>query len=369
MRFFTGMARKLLARAAVGGALVLISASGSSQTAAPAPAATATSAAALSASAPPAVALPSRFRNQPTDALTSSARDPALGEAELARLIALGIGHSPLRAQAVARIDAVRPSFRRSGDEEKRALEADLARLDEQLAEEAAHAWFDGRAADARLGVAHFINALAAQGLQLVNQRMAAGLATQADLERLHEAAIKARALTARATQERSAAVARIAALTGEHASFTAGANAASAENAAPAIRAAIRAATPATLQERADVRAARIRAAYASLQRDASAAELAAFHRESLLKALEETEQAYAAAVNARAQRSGAAELAATAARQSAAMLAQLEAGRIGRLQHVEVQLAQQDARLREIDTAVLYAKALATLERALGR
>lgn len=358
MRFFTGMARKPLARAAVGGAMVLISVPGSSQTAAPAPEATVASQAALAASA-----LPARFRNQPADALTSSARDPALGEAELARLIALGISHSPLRAQAVARINAVRPGFRRSGDEEKRALEADLARLDQQLAEEAAHAWFDGRAADARLGVARAIDALAAQGLQLVNQRVAAGLATQADLERLHEASIKARALAARATQERGAAVARIAALTGEQAAGF-GANADAAQ-ALPAMRAA----TPAALQERADVRAARIRAAHALEQRDASAAELAAFYRESLLKALEETEQAYAAAVNARAQRSGAVDLAATAARQSAAVLAQLEAGRIGRLQHVEVQLAQQDAHLRVIETGALYAKALATLERALGR
>ena len=381
MRFFAGMARKALAGAAVSGAFVLTSAPSYAQTASSSAVTTAitstTSTATTTSTAAglPAITLPTRFRNQPANAITSSARDPALGEAELARLIALTLQHSPARAQAAARVNAVRPGFMRSGDAEKRALEADLARADDLLAEEVAHAWFDGRAADARLDVARAMDALAAQGLLLVNQRVAAGLATQADLERLHEAAIKSRSLAARAAQERGAAAARIAALSGEQvAGFASVPDAASAahSSAAPASAAplsyAIRASTPATLQERADVRAARIRATLALEQRDASAPELVAFYRESVHKALEETENAYAASVNARAQRASAAELAAAATRQAGALLVQLEAGRIGRLPHVEAQLPVQDARLRIIDAELQYAKSLASLERASG-
>ena len=311
------------------------------------------------APAAPEVALPAAFRNAPADAIESSAHDAALGEAGLARLIALAHIHSPARAQAVARISGARRTFG-GGDIEQRLHQAELARVDHQLAEELAHAWFDSRAAAARLANADVLDALAAQGLQLVNQRLAAGIATQAELERMHEAAIKARTLRARAAQERGAAGARIAALTGEQA-----APITPAPVPAPApLSYPIRAAAPAALLERPEVRAARVRLE----ARDASAAELAAFYREALLKALEETETAYAAAVSARAQRSAAAELAANAARQAAAVLAQLEAGRVGRLQHIEAQLAAQETRLRVVDAEAAYAKSLATLERMLG-
>ena len=330
------------------------------------------------APAVPAVALPATFRNAPADAIESRAHDAALGEPALARLIALAHTHNPARAQAVARISSTRRTFG-GGDIELRMHRAELARLDHQLAEEIAHAWFDWHAAAARIAIADVLDALAAQGLQLVNQRLAAGLATQADLERMHEAAIKARSLRARAVQERGAAAARIAALTGEQgapavatapaqdtprASITVPAAPPAPAAATGALASPIRAAAPAALFERPDVRAARVRLEVPGT----SPAELAAFYREAVLKALEETETAYAAAVSARAQRSTAAELRATAERQQTAVLAQLEAGRVGRLQHIEAQLAAQEAQLRVTDAEAAYAKSLATLERMLG-
>lgn len=322
---------------------------------------------ASAASTAPAVVLPATFRNAPADAVESSARDASLGEPALARLIALARAHSPARAQAEARIRNARRSFS-GGDIEQRMHAAELARLDLQLAEELAHAWLDHRAAEARLGSARVLDALGAQGLALVNQRLTAGLATQVDLDRMNEAAIKARALTVRATQEGAAATARIAALTGENAAEPAPTPAplpVPASGLAPAPSAyAIRAALPAALLERPEVRAARVRLE----ARDASPAELAAFYREAVLKALEETETAYANAVGARAQRVAAAELAATAERQNTAVLAQLEAGRLGRVQHIETQIVMQDAHLRLVEADHHYAKALATLERALG-
>lgn len=310
------------------------------------------------APAVPAAALPATFRNAPTDAVHSTKRDAALGDAALAHLIALTRSHSPARAQAAARVSE---NSRTGSDIEQRMHQAELARLDHQLAEELAHAWFDHRAAETRLIIAGVHDALAAQGLQLVNQRLAAGLATQVDLERLHEAALKARALRTRATQERGTAAARIAALTGApDAHFAAAPAPAPAPLAYP-----IRATAPAALLERPEVRSARARLN----ARDAGPAELAAFYREAVQKAVEEAETAYAAAVSARAQRNTATELAAAAARQSDAVLAQLEAGRIGRLPHVEAQLAGQEARLRVVDAEAAYAKSLATLERTLGQ
>ncbi len=328
------------------------------------------------ASAAPAVTLPAKFRNAPADAVESSTPDASLGEPALARLIALSRTHSPARAQAEARISNARRSFS-GGDIEQRMHAAELVRLDLQLAEELAHAWFDRRAAETKLGIAHVLDTLGAQGLALVNQRLAAGLATQTDLDRMNEAAIKARALAVRATQERAAADARIAALTGENAAEPApistplpipasGLAPAPASGLAPAPLAyAIRSALPSFLLERPEVRAARVRLE----ARDASAAELAAFYREAVIKALEETETAYAAAVSARAQRTAAAEQATAAERQNTAVLAQLEAGRLGRVQHIDAQIVAQDARLRVVEAENAYAKALATLDRNLGR
>ena len=370
MRFFAGITTKPLVGATLGGMgqwlfvntlvlpvilpLVLLT---------HAPAA---SAQAATASTVPVVLLPTTFHNVPADAVESGARDASLGEPALARLIALARAHSPARAQAEARISNARRSFS-GGDIEQRMHAAELARLDLQLSEELAHAWFDARTAGAKLDIARVLDALGAQGLLLINQRLAAGLATQADLERMNEAAIKARALNVRATQERAAANARIAALTGENAGEPASASAPVPASAlAPAEAAyAIRAALPVALLERPEVRAARVRLE----ARDASPQELAAFYREAVLKALEETETAYAAAVSARAQRTAAAELAATAARQHTAVLAQVEAGRLGRVQHIEAQIVMQDARLRAVEADNSYAKALATLERNLGK
>ena len=328
------------------------------------------------APAVPAVTLPAAFRNAPADAIETGTHDAALGEPALARLIALAYTHNPARAQAVARISSTGRT-RDGGDIELRMHRAELARLDHQLAEEMAHAWFDRHAATSRLAIADVLDALAAQGLQLVNQRLAAGVATQPDLERMHEAAIKARSLRARAVQERGAAAARIAALTGEQGTPAVASapdqDAARASIPAPppapataagALAHPIRATAPAALFERPEVRAARVRLEVPGT----SPAELAAFYREAVLKALEDTETAYAAAVSARAQRSSAADMRATAGRQQAAVLAQLEAGRVGRLQHIEAQASSQEAQLRVTDAEAAYAKSLATLERMLG-
>ena len=65
---------------------------------------------------------------------------------------------------------------------------------------------------------------------------------------------------------------------------------------------------------------------------------------------------------------RTAAAELAGTAERQNTAALAQLEAGRLSRVQHIETPIVMQDARLRLVEAESHYAKALATLQRRLG-
>lgn len=319
----------------------------------------------------PALSLPAIYRNAPADAVTGATRDPALGDAELARLIALTRTFHPGRAQVAARGTNTRRGFL-GGDAEQRFIEAELARIDLQVAEETAHAYFDLRAANAKLDIGRVLEALAAQGLQLTNQRLAAGLAAHADLERMTETAIKARGVTARTQQERAASAARLNGLTGAQAADLAGPLAASlakplaTPTAAPiAITYPIRSSLPAELLGRPEVRAARIR----QESREASVAELAAYYREAVLKALEDTEGAYATAVSARAQRTATADLAAAAARQAALLLVQLEAGRIGRVQHIEAETAAQEARLRTIDAEAAYAKALASLERALGK
>ena len=321
-----------------------------------APAASAPAAAIATSTAPPHPWLPAAYRNLPPDALAGIARDPALGDAELARLITLMRAHHPGRAQAVARAGNVRRGFL-GNDIEQRILDAELARLDLQLAEETAHALIDLRAAAAKLVSTRALEALTLQGLQLINQRLAAGLATHAELERMTEIAVKARSLSVRTLQERSAAAARLTALTG--------AQTTDAAVAFGAFNYPLRSGAPADLLERPDVRAARIR----HETREASSAELSAFYREAVLKALEEAESAYVAVISARAQRTAAADLTAAASRQAASLLAQLEAGRISRVQHVEAEMNLRDAQWRALDADAAYFKALATLERALGR
>ena len=311
----------------------------------------------------PAVSLPAVYRNAPPDAAAGVPRDPALGDSELARLIALTRTYHPGRAQVAARVTNARRGFL-GGDTEQRFLEAELARIDLQVAEEAAHAYFDLRAANAKLDITRVLEALAAQSLQLTNQRLAAGLAAHADLERMTETTVKARGATARTQQERAASAARLHGLTGAQAADLA-APLITPTTALTAIAYPIRSSVPADLFGRPEVRAARIR----QESREASVAELAAFYREAVLKALEDTEGAYATAVSARALRTAATDLAATAARQAASLLVQLEAGRIGRVPHIEAETAAQEARLRAIDAEAAYAKALASLERALGK
>ena len=321
-----------------------------------APAAGAPAAAVATSTAPPHPWLPAAYRNIPPDALAGIARDPALGDAELARLITLTRTYHPGRAQAVARAGNVRRGFL-GNDIEQRIVDAELARLDLQLAEETAHALIDLRAAAAKLVSTRALEALTVQGLQLINQRLAAGLSTHAELERMTEIAVKARSLSVRTLQERSAAAARLTALTG--------AQTTDAAVALGAFNHPLRSGAPADLLERPDVRAARIR----QETREASSAELSAFYREAVLKALEEAESAYVAVISARAQRTAAADLTAAASRQAASLLAQLEAGRISRVQHVEAEMNLREAQWRAVDADAAYFKALATLERALGK
>ena len=352
MRFFIGLGLKAL----VGAALVVAASAVLAQ------AAQGTGAGPM-ASMDPALSLPAIYRNAPADAAAGATRDPALGDAELARLIALTRTHHPGRAQVAARLTNTRRGLF-GGDTEQRFVETELARIDLQVAEETAHAYFDLRAANAKLDIARVLEALAAQGLQLTNQRLAAGLAAHTDLERMTETAVKARSVAARTQQERAASAARLHGLTGAEAADLAAPLASPA--ALPiAIAYPIRSSVPAQLLERPEVRAARIR----QESREASVAEQAAFYREAVLKALEDTESAYASAVSARAQRTAATDLAATAARQASSLLVQLEAGRIGRAPHIEAETAAQEARLRAIDADAAYTKALASLERALGQ
>ena len=356
MRFFIGLGLKAL----VGAALVVAAPVALAQVA------QGTGAGPM-ASMDPALSLPAIYRNAPADAVAGATRDPALGDAELARLIALTRTFHPGRAQVAARLTNTRRGLF-GGDTEQRFVETELARIDLQVAEETAHAYFDLRAANAKLGIARVLEALAAQGLQLTNQRLAAGLAAHTDLERMTETAVKARGAAARTQQERAASAARLNGLTGAEATDLAAPLAAplASPTALPtAIAYPIRSSVPAELLGRPEVRAARIR----QESREASIAEQAAFYREAVLKALEDTEGAYASAVSARAQRTAATDLAATAARQAASLLVQLEAGRIGRVQHIEAETAAQEARLRAIDAEAAYAKALASLERALGK
>ena len=161
MRFFTMCGRKSLVGAILGGMVLPVFA----QTAAP------------------NVPLPAAYRNAPSNAVAGVTRDAALGDAELARLINLTHAHHPGRAQVAARMSGVRRGFwSGDNDAEQRFHAADLARLDLQLAEEAAHALADIRAANAKQEVARVLDALAAQGLHLINQRVAAGLSTHAEL-------------------------------------------------------------------------------------------------------------------------------------------------------------------------------------------
>ena len=390
MRFFTLWGRKALVGAIVGGMALPVLAQTVTYT--PATASPADAPVTITPALPPAraeaarastlqpqlptapqVPLPAAYRNAPPDASTGVPRDAALGNAGLARLIALTRTHHPGRAQIAARMMHIQRGFWGGGggnDAERRYHAADLARLDLQLAEEAAHALADIRAANAKQEVARVLDALAAQGLHLINQRVAAGLSTHAELERASEAAIKARSLAARAEQERGAAAARLSALTGVDAALLAATPAgdASVTAATPVITQAtypMRSADPADQLQRPEVRAALIRME----DRNANATELAALYREAVLKSIEDTENAYAAAVSARAQRIAAFDLAAAAARQSASLLAQLEAGRIGRIGHIEAETTAQEARLRVIDADATWFKALASLERALWR
>ena len=105
------------------------------------------------ASMDPVVSLPAVYRNAPADAVAGATRDPALGDAELARLIALTRTFHPGRAQVAARVTNTRRGFL-GGDAEQRLVEAELARVDLKVAEETAHAYFDLRAANAKLDIA-----------------------------------------------------------------------------------------------------------------------------------------------------------------------------------------------------------------------
>ena len=367
MRFFTGMARKSLVGAAVGLMAGLC------------PMAGLFLAPAAAQVAVPAVALPAAFRNAPPElpsetppevppktppgAPALAPRDPAdpadlaLGDADLARLIDAARRHSPAHAPLAARLRGLGRGS--AAAIEKRWLEAELARLDQQVGEEVAHAWLDARAAVARAALAADMGGLAREMAALVRQRLDAGLAVQTELEQAGEQSHKISTLAERFAQERQVALTRLLSLTAE-----AVLPAAATQAPAPFTRP-IRTAVPAVLQQRPDVRAARVHLE----SRAAGAAELQAGYREVLLRALDEAEAAYAAASTARGLRTAALPHAARAQRQAAALQEQLDAGRIGKAQWLEAQTAERRARLGVLDAEHAYARAWVTLERALGR
>lgn len=316
----------------------------------------------------PSVVLPAAFRNAPPDAQAQAAPNPVFSDPDLARLIDAARRHSPAHAPLRARLSSLGSGS--AAAIEKRFLEAELARLDHQVAEEVAHAWQDARAASARTALAAGLEHLARETAELVRQRLDAGLAIRTELDQETERAHKISTLVQRFAQEKNVALTRLLTLTAEtvlppaaaQAPVTTTAASTATSTAPPA--APIRAATPSLLLQRPDVRAARVRLD----SREAGAAELQAGYREVLLKALEEAEAAYAAAVTARGLRAAALPLAASAQRQTAALKEQLDAGRIGKAQWLEAQAAEQRARLSVLDADHAYARALVTLERALG-
>lgn len=308
----------------------------------------------------PAVQLPAAFREMPANAQTVPLPWwKALEESALEGWLVAARRHQPARAALEARIRALNQGFS-SRAAEQRVLLTEIERLDAANQRDVIEVVLEIRSLEARRGLAERQRELAAEALDLVRQRLNAGLASAADLHQASGGAVRAEAMVARLARERMAAEGRLGGLTG----------AAQLQVPVPALSRMLMllpvpAATPADLLVRADVRAAAERRA----GRDVSAGELDAGYRETLLRAVDEAEAAYAALRLAHKQQTLAEARVALAVRQLMTVRMQLEAGRAARGAMIEADLQTVDAQSQLQEAALLSLRALAQLHLALGQ
>lgn len=308
----------------------------------------------------PEVELPVAFRQMPAAAqAVSGPWWGALEEGALPGWLASARAHHPLRAGLEARVKALDQGWVSRAVEQK-VLRAEIERMEDQSEREVLDAVLELRSLEARHGLAERQAAQADESLNLVRQRLAAGLATRAEE---HEASARAARLAtqvSRLTRERQTVEGRLAGLTGQ------------AQLRVPVqplsrmlMALPVPAAVPATLRERADVRAVRERVA----TREVSAAELDAAYRESLLRAVDEVEAAYAALQLAQGQQTAAEVQVALGVNQLMATRSQFDAGRVARGAMVEAELQLLDVQQQLQEAALQTRRALAQLYFALGR
>ncbi len=308
----------------------------------------------------PEVELPPNFRQMPAAAqAVSSPWWGALEEGALPDWLSSARTHHPLRAGLAARIKALDQGWVSRAVEQK-VLRAEIEGLEDQSEREVVEAALELRSLEARQGLAEQQATQADELLNLVRQRLAAGLATRAEQ---HEASARAaRFVTqvSRLTRGRQAAEGRLAGLTGM-----------------TQLRVPVQplsrmlmglpvpAAVPASLRERADVRAVREHVA----TREVGAAELDAAYRESLLRAVDEVEAAHASLQLALGQQTAAEVQVVLGVNHLMATRPQFDAGRVARgiMAEAELQLLDMQQQLQE--SALQARRALAQLYFALGR
>lgn len=308
----------------------------------------------------PAVQLPAAFREMPLGAqAVPSPWWKGFEETALEDWLVAARKHQPARAALEARIKSLNQGWS-SRAAEQNALLAEIERLDAHNEREVIEVVLELRSLEARHGLAERQRSLAAEALDLVRQRLGAGLASAADEHQMSGAAVRAEAMVARLARERMAAEGRLGGLAG-----------------APQLQVPVQAssrmlmplplpaATPRALLARADVRAAALRPA----GRDVSASELDAAYREALLRAVDEVEAAYAALQLAQKQKTLAEARVALAIRQSMNVRMQLEAGRAARGAMIEADLQTVDAQLQLQEAALLSLRALARIHFSLGQ
>lgn len=308
----------------------------------------------------PEVALPLAFRQMPATAqAVSSPWWGPLEESDLSGWLNSARSHHPSRAGLEARVKSLDQGWVSRAVEQK-VLRAEIERLEDQSEREVLEAVLELRSLDARHGLAERQAAQADESLGLVRQRLAAGLATRAEE---HEASARTARLAtqlARLTRERQTVEGRLAGLTGQ-AQLRVPVQALSRTLMALPVPAAV----PATLRERADVRAVRERVA----TREVSAAELDAAYRESLLRAIDEVEAAYASLQLAQGQQSAAEAQVVLGVTHLMATRSQFDAGRVARGALVEAELQLLDVQQQLQEAAFQTRRALAQLYFALGR
>lgn len=308
----------------------------------------------------PAVKMPAVFREMPASAQTVP--PPwwkALDETALEGWLAAARRHQPARAALEARIESLNQGWS-SRAAEQRVLLAEIERLDAHNEREVIDVVLELRSLEARRGLAERQRDLAAEALALVRQRLDAGLATASEEHQASGGAVRAEALVARLARERMAAEGRLGGLTG----------AMQLQVPVPALWRTpmplpVPAAAPAALLMRADVRAAAERPA----GRAVSVGELDAAYRETLLRAVDEAEAAYASLQLAQKQQTLAEARVVLAVRQFMTVRMLLEAGRSARGAMIEADLQTVDAQLQLQEAALLTLRALAQLHLALGQ